>query len=141
VIAIVAGDDETRLSGSVLDSEAAELVDLLATLEDLCTHRFAIHLEREVRRQRKPFGLLPRWQPERLVLEAMADHSTDWFFLKNLEHRFLLAPESFARAVGRPREAIIGRDDLEIGSSETLVKSDPESGWPGFWAQDDAVTR
>ena len=47
--------------------------------------------------------------------------------------------ESFAASLGLTPADMIGRNDLEIGMRERMVLGDPESGWPGFWALDDAA--
>ena len=100
---------------------------------------FAERLQRLVSRHLSPININVLNQPEVTLLQAVANHANDWLILKDLDHRFLLVSESFANVVGLPREQIIGRNDLEIGSSEEAVFGNPETGWIGFWPQDDAV--
>lgn len=40
-----------------------------------------------------------------------------------------------------PKNEIIGKNDLEIGTDPEAVLGNTETGWPGFWAQDDAVIK
>jgi signal transduction histidine kinase/CheY-like chemotaxis protein len=100
---------------------------------------FAERLQRLVSRHLSPINIDVLNQPEVTLLQAVANHANDWLILKDLDHRFLLVSESFANVVGLPREQIIGRNDLEIGSSEEAVFGNSETGWIGFWPQDDAV--
>jgi diguanylate cyclase (GGDEF)-like protein len=57
--------------------------------------------------------------------------------VKDRDHRFLYANDAFAELFNLPAEALIGKDDLELGRPKKLVLGDPVSGWPGFWALDD----
>jgi len=73
------------------------------------------------------------------VFRTIADQTSDWIFIKDLKHRFVVAGENFAATAGVPIKHVIGRNDLEIGSSPACVIGDPKSGKPGFWPQDRAV--
>ncbi len=48
------------------------------------------------------------------LLTAYIDTNTDLIWLKDEKHRFLLVNETLARALGRPKDAIVGRIDLEV---------------------------
>ncbi len=72
-------------------------------------------------------------------MHQVVDHLTDWVIIKDLEHRFLLVSDGFAKTVRLPKCEIIGRNDLEIGTDPRAVLGDSETGWSGFWALDDAV--
>lgn len=74
------------------------------------------------------------------ALQSLVDNTSDWIFIKDLDHRFLLASEAFAAEAGFTIEQIIGMNDLELGNSPTEVFGDPATGWKGFWPQDDEVT-
>lgn len=75
------------------------------------------------------------------LLQDIVDHSSDWIFVKDLDHRFLLASDSFAKLAGRPLQEIIGKNDLQIGNSEEHVHGDANTKYEGFWPQDDAATQ
>ena len=119
--------------------EPFDLADEIAGVDELHLATFRWRLARLVGHRRRPYPPRRRWSPERETLEAIADHASDWLFIKDPEHRFVLTGEGFARAVRRSRASLIGHDDLDIGSSRASVLGDPETGWPGFWAQDDAA--
>jgi len=132
VVAIV--DQVAQCSGT----RAGSFVDWV-TPGEVDALYFRERLQRLVARFRAPINIDVLNQPEVKLLQVVADHCNDWLILKDLEHRFLLVSESFAEAVGMPREDIIGKNDLEIGSSEEAVYGNSETGWQGFWPQDDAV--
>src|SRR5205085_303193 len=60
-------------------------------------------------------------------------------FVKDLEHRFLLANQSCAAAVALTPAELIGKNDLELGLPEVLVKGDPARGLRGVWADEQEV--
>lgn len=75
------------------------------------------------------------------LFQEIVNHSSDWIFVKDLEHRFLLASDNFATLAGLPLDQIIGKNDLQIGNSPEHVYGDSKTKFPGFWPQDDAVTQ
>ena len=75
------------------------------------------------------------------AIQALVDYSSDWIIVKDLDHRFLLVSDAFAEEAGLSSDEIIGKNDLEIGNTPIEVFGDPETGWKGFWPQDDEVTR
>ena len=79
-------------------------------------------------------------EPMMQLLLTMVEHSSDWIFVKDLEHRFLLASEGFAEEAGFSIDQVIGKTDADLGNTEKDLFGDPETGWAGFWPQDDAVT-
>lgn len=72
-------------------------------------------------------------------LHPIVDNSSDWIIVKDLDHRFLLASDSFVQQTGLTRDELIGKNDLEIGSTPEEVFGNSDTGWAGFWPQDDAV--
>ena len=75
------------------------------------------------------------------LLRQIGDAQSSTFIVKDLEHRYVLVNRRFADAVGLTPEEIVGKNDLEIGIPEPMVLGDPETGYPGFWALDDAAVR
>ena len=138
VLAIV-DDGQVPIDAAPGEADPLDHADEIASLGELRLRTFRWRLARQIAYRRRPHPPFSRWSPERATLEAIADHSSDWLFIKDLEHRFVLAGESFARTVGRSRASVTGQNDLEIGSSRVSVLGDPAIDWPGFWAQDDAV--
>lgn len=88
----------------------------------------------------QPLTINDMGSPVYRVFQAIAAQSSDWILIKDLQHRFIVAGDNFAEAAGVSVKNIIGRNDLEIGSSPVFVKGDIESGIPGFWPQDKEVT-
>lgn len=111
------------------------------TPEELGSPLFWHRVSSAIDRCRAPLSQSNIGQYQYALLQAIVDHSSDWIFVKDLEHRFLVASESFARVAGYALEDLIGKDDLEIGNSPKHVLGDPDSNYKGFWPQDDAVTQ
>lgn len=93
-----------------------------------------------VRLFQAPISLGIPGNPVTHAFQQVVDNSSDWFIVKDLQHRFVIVPERFSDLKNMALEDIIGKNDLEIGSSEYDVFGDEETGWQGFWKQDDAVT-
>ena len=73
------------------------------------------------------------------LIRSIVDATPDWIFVKDLNHRYRMANEGYASALKRTPDFLIGKDDLELGYSEELVKGNPEKGIRGYWADDDEV--
>ena len=67
------------------------------------------------------------------------DSTDDWIFIKDQDHRYQLVNQGYANSLHIPIADFIGRNDLELGFPEELVKGNPERGIRGFWADDRAV--
>ena len=78
--------------------------------------------------------------PSQLVAQIGVAQDTP-FAIKDLNHRFVYANPSFCQLLGTSAEALIGKNDLEIGRPRELVLGNPLSGWPGLWALDDQVVK
>ena len=74
-----------------------------------------------------------------LLLRSIIDATPDWIFIKDQEHRYRLANQGYAQALHMKPEDFIGKNDLELGFPEELVKGDPDKGIRGFWADDRLV--
>ena len=73
------------------------------------------------------------------MLRKIIDSTPDWIFVKDIEHRYLLANRAFGEAIKMDASEFLGKNDLEIGFPEDIVKGNPETGIPGFWADDKKV--
>lgn len=73
------------------------------------------------------------------LLRTTIDATPDWIFIKDRQHCYQLVNQGFANSVHLPVEAVIGKNDLEIGFPEDVVKGNPEQGIRGFWTDDDEV--
>lgn len=126
---------------SIPDSLTHANIADLVTLEDIRSTAFSWRLKGVCRNYRTPQSLAIPHCPDNAFLNFAIDHFSDWVIVKDLEHRFLVVSEDFAATVGLPRDKIIGKNDLEIGTDPVAVHGDPKTGWLGFWAQDDAVVK
>lgn len=77
-------------------------------------------------------------QSENLV-RSIIDATPDWIFIKDQEHRYRLVNTGYSNSLHIPIDAFIGKDDLDLGFPEELVKGNPEKGIRGFWADDRGV--
>lgn len=77
-------------------------------------------------------------ESEQLV-RTIIDATPDWIFIKDRQHRYRLVNKGYADALHLNPEDFIGKDDLELGFPEELVKGNPEKGIRGFWADDRLV--
>ncbi len=73
------------------------------------------------------------------LLRSIIDATPDWIFIKDQEHRYRLVNQGYASALHMTPDEFIGKDDLELGFPEVLVKGDPAQGIRGFWADDRLV--
>ena len=48
------------------------------------------------------------------LLTSFVDANTDLIWLKDEQHRFLMVNEALAAALGKPKDALVGRFDLEV---------------------------
>jgi GAF domain-containing protein len=73
------------------------------------------------------------------LVRTVIDSTPDWIFIKDQEHRYRLANKGYADSLHIPVDGFIGKNDLDLGFPEELVKGNPEQGIAGFWADDRAV--
>ena len=111
------------------------------TTHELGTPLLAHRIRQAVHNYVQPLNYGVLRHPLVTMFQSIVDHTSDWIIVKDLEHRFLFATNAFVEAVGLPVGQLIGKNDLEIGSSEEDVYGNPATGWKGFWAQDDEVAQ
>ncbi len=73
------------------------------------------------------------------MLQAFVQHSTDWIVVKDLDHRFVMVSDRFLKSQNKLAEDVIGKNDLEIGTSPELVLGNEEKNWKGYWNLDKEV--
>jgi PAS domain S-box-containing protein len=73
------------------------------------------------------------------MLRSIIDATPDWIFIKDQEHRYRLVNQGYANALHLQPDDFIGKNDLDLGFPEELVKGDPAKGIKGFWADDRQV--
>jgi PAS domain S-box-containing protein len=84
-------------------------------------------------------AVLGEAEESQALLRSIIDATPDWIFIKDQEHRYRLANQGYANALHLNPEDFIGKNDLELGFPEELVKGNPEQGIRGFWADDRLV--
>jgi PAS domain S-box-containing protein len=78
-------------------------------------------------------------QESEQLTRTVIDSTPDWIFIKDRQHRFRLTNQGYLNSLHWEMEDVIGKDDIELGFPEELVKGDPEKGIAGFWADDREV--
>ncbi|MEW5961188.1 MAG: PAS domain-containing protein, partial [Chloroflexota bacterium] len=73
------------------------------------------------------------------LLRMIIDATPDWIFIKDGEHRYRLVNQGYATALHLTPDDFIGKNDLDLGFPEELVKGNPEKSIRGFWADDRLV--
>ncbi|MBI5297406.1 MAG: PAS domain S-box protein [Chloroflexi bacterium] len=73
------------------------------------------------------------------LMRTVIDSTPDWIFIKDQDHRYQLANKGYADALHIASENFIGKNDLDLGFPEELVKGNPEKGIRGFWTDDRLV--
>lgn len=75
------------------------------------------------------------------LLNAAIAVTPDWIFVKDENFSYILANESYARAVGQTVKSIIGKDDLKLGFSNEFIFGNSLENLPGSRMDDQAVLR
>lgn len=112
--------------------EKNEVVKLICTSRNITERRMA-EAERE--------QLLAEVKQSEELLRTVIDSTPDWIFIKDLGHRYLLVNQSFANAAEKSPSDFVGKNDIEVGFDESIVKGDREKGIRGFWEDDREVVR
>ncbi len=73
------------------------------------------------------------------LLRTIIDSTPDWVFVKDAEHRYLMVNQGYADALHISPDEFVGKNDLDLGFPEELVKGDPDKGIRGFWTDDRLV--
>jgi PAS domain S-box-containing protein len=73
------------------------------------------------------------------LLSTVIDSTPDWIFIKDRNHRYLLANQSYASPLNLSPQEFVGKTDIDLGFPEDIVKGNAEKGIRGFWADDREV--
>lgn len=73
------------------------------------------------------------------LLRSIVNATPDWIFIKDQQHRFRMVNRSYAQAFHLQPEEFLGKNNLEVGFPEELVKGNPEKGIRGLWTDDRQV--
>lgn len=83
--------------------------------------------------------LLAEVKQSEQLLRTVIDATPDWIFIKNTEHRFMMVNKAHAAALQLTPATMVGKNDLELGFPEDIVKGNAEKNIRGFWADEDEV--
>lgn len=110
--------------------ENGEVIKIITTSRNI-TEQKRSEVERE--------QLLAEVKQSEELLRTVINSTPDWIFIKDPGHRFLLINQAYADSIHRTAKDIIGKDDLELGFPEEVVKGNPARGTRGYWNDDDEV--
>ncbi len=74
-----------------------------------------------------------------VFIRTIIDVTPDWIFVKNRDHVLTLANDAFAKFMGMPLDALLGKNDLQLGFPEGLRIGNPTKGIEGSWKVDQHV--
>ncbi|MEM8505232.1 MAG: PAS domain-containing protein [Cyanobacteria bacterium P01_D01_bin.1] len=70
------------------------------------------------------------------LCRQVIDSSPDWIFVKDRSCRYVLVNQSYAAALGKEADSVIGCNDAEAGIEKSLVFGESGEGTDGF-SEDD----
>ncbi len=76
--------------------------------------------------------LLTETTINRDLLKTVINSTPDWIFAKDRDFRYILVNESYASAMGKSPEDLMGKDDIEIGFPKDLIFGNPDKQIVGF---------
>ena len=110
--------------------ENGEIKKIICTSRDV-TERKKVEAERE--------QLLAEMKQSEQLLRTVINSTPDWIYIKDLGHRYLLVNQAFGDSMHLSPQDFVGKNDLEIGFPEEIVKGDLSKGIRGFWSDDKEV--
>jgi PAS domain S-box-containing protein len=143
-VPLVAGD---QLLG-VLDVQADEVnyfTDEDVRIQTTLAAQVAVALQNAARYEETQQALteqrrlLAETQQSQQLLRTIIDATPDWIFIKDQEHRYHLVNQGYANSLHMAPEEFVGKNDLELGFPEDIVKGNPAKGIQGFWPDDRQV--
>ena len=73
------------------------------------------------------------------LLRTVIDSTPDWIFIKDINHRFLMVNKAHAASLRFKPEEMVGKDDIDFGFPEEIVKGNKEKGISCFWTDEDEI--
>lgn len=71
-----------------------------------------------------------------LLFQTITNATPDWIFVKDTDHRYVMVNKGYADSLHMTPDEFIGKNDLDLGFPEDVVKGNPEKGIRGFWTDD-----
>jgi PAS domain S-box-containing protein len=106
------------------------IIKLISTSRNI-TERKKVESERE--------QLIQEMQQSEELLRSVINSTPDWIYIKDLGFRYLLVNQAYADSMHITPHDFVGKNDLEIGFPEELVKGNTIKGIRGFWNDDREV--
>jgi len=73
------------------------------------------------------------------LMRTIIDSTPDWIFVKGVDHRYQLVNQAYANSLHLSPEQFVGKNDIDLGFPEEIVKGNAEKGIRGFWADDQEI--
>ena len=73
------------------------------------------------------------------LLRSVINSTPDWIYIKDVGFRYLLVNQAYADSMHMTPQEFVGKNDLDIGFPEELVKGNTIKGIRGFWNDDREV--
>ena len=103
------------------------IIKVISTSRNI-TERKKVESERE--------QLIAEMQQSEELLLSVINSTPDWIYIKDLDFRYLLVNQAYADAMHLTPQEFVGKNDLDIGFPDDLVKGNPIKGIRGFWNDD-----
>lgn len=110
--------------------ENGKMVKLISTSRNI-TERKKVESERE--------QLIHEMRQSEELLRSVINSTPDWIYIKDLGYRYLLVNQAYADSMHMTPQEFVGKNDLDIGFPEELVKGSAAKGIRGFWTDDREV--
>lgn len=110
--------------------ENGVIIKLISSSRNI-TERKKVESERE--------QLIQEMQQSEELLRSVINSTPDWIYIKDLGFRYLLVNQAYADSMHITAQEFVGKNDLDIGFPEELVKGSTIQGIRGFWNDDREV--
>lgn len=119
-----------------LETITKSVIENGEVVKTICTSR---NIAQQKKAEAEREQLLAEVRQSEELLRTVINSTPDWIFIKDLGHRFLLVNQAYADSMRMQVQDFVGKNDVEIGFPEDIVKGDPGKGIRGFWADDKEV--
>ncbi|MGM3304684.1 PAS domain-containing sensor histidine kinase [Anabaena sp. WFMT] len=129
------------MSNQSPNEEIAFLRQRVAELEKVLEHHHQLQQELEECKQAKAVLAkdLQNMEEQSSLFKMIIEETLDWVFVKDKNYRYLLVNQTVANSLGKTIEEMLGKDDVELGTSEEIVFGNPDKKIRGFRTDDQLV--
>jgi PAS domain S-box-containing protein len=110
--------------------ENGVIIKLISTSRNI-TEPKKVETERE--------QLIQEMRQSEELLRSVINSTPDWIYIKDVGFRYLLVNQAYADSMHIDPQDFVGKNDLDIGFPEELVKGNTMKGIRGFWNDDREV--